>query len=165
MWDCKWRTRRHCRLDCRRIIPAATRFWARVDISGGRAACWPWTGSRDAKTYGKFVIQHGTSPALAHRYSWQLHNGPIPAGLIVRHTCDNPSCVNPSHLLTGTHEDNANDMIVRGRSGLSKLTVEKVRQIRRRLAQGERRMALAREFSVDRATIGSIARGSTWRTA
>ena len=164
MWNCKWATRKHCRLDCRKTIPVEVRFRARVDSSGGPDACWLWMASRDSKGYGKFGDRRIYSPALAHRFAWELANGPIPKGLLVRHTCDNPPCVNPKHLEVGTYEDNANDMVIRGRSGLAKLNVELVQTIRRRLSQGERRSTLAREFGVDRATIGRIDRQECWRS-
>ena len=163
MRDCKWAIRKHCRLDCRKTVPMATRFWARVDDSGGPDTCWLWTASRDLKGYGKFNTGYAMPPASAHRVAFVLCHGPIPDGFVVRHSCDNPSCVNPRHLSAGTYEDNANDMVVRGRSGLAKLTVATVREIRRRVGEGEKRSALAREFRVTHSTVGRIARGDCWR--
>ena len=53
-----------------------------------------------------------------HRVAWEAHNAePIPEGMIVRHTCDNPACINPEHLVLGTHKQNTADMIERGRAG------------------------------------------------
>jgi len=58
----------------------------------------------------------GGRQLLTHRAMYMLHYGPIPDGMVIRHTCDNPPCVNPEHLLMGTEEDNRNDMYLRGRT-------------------------------------------------
>lgn len=52
---------------------------------------------------------------LAHRWAWTQVNGPIPDGMVIRHTCDNPSCVNADHLVIGTQSQNMADMVERGR--------------------------------------------------
>ena len=77
------------------------------------AGCWEWQGATVAAGYG-CVRVHGKL-YLNHRVSYEYHHGPIPEGLIVRHTCDNPPCFNPDHLLVGTHADNARDKVERGR--------------------------------------------------
>jgi hypothetical protein len=51
----------------------------------------------------------------AHRMSYQIFNGPIPTGLLVMHKCDTPACINPEHLMTGNHVENAMDMVRKGR--------------------------------------------------
>ena len=56
-----------------------------------------------------------TSKFKAHRVSYEMANGPIPDGLIIRHKCDNPNCVNPKHLESGTQKDNMLDASFRGR--------------------------------------------------
>lgn len=71
--------------------------------------CWEYNGRRDPSGYG--IHAH----IRMHRVSFELHKGPIPDGLLVRHTCDNPPCINPEHLITGTRADNVADMIARGR--------------------------------------------------
>lgn len=76
--------------------------------------CWPWVGPKQPRGYG-FFANRGNQIA-AHRYSYIQEHGEIPDGLVVRHTCDNPNCVNPRHLEAGTHKDNYQDMISRGRS-------------------------------------------------
>ena len=93
------------------------RFWAKVDKTGD---CWLWTASvfRERYGYGKFQAgenRANTRVVYAHRYSWELVNGPVPDGLFVCHHCDNPPCVNPAHLFVGTHQDNVDDMMSKGR--------------------------------------------------
>jgi hypothetical protein len=73
--------------------------------------CLEWTGSTTSKGYGQFSLdgQHW----MTHRLSWLLHNGQPPAWVL--HTCDNPPCVNPEHLWSGTCADNHDDMRAKGR--------------------------------------------------
>lgn len=78
------------------------------------SGCWEWSGTRNSGGYGDIRVDCRTTKA--HRYSWEIHNGPIPAGMLVCHKCDNPPCVNPSHLFLGTARDNVNDMIKKGRA-------------------------------------------------
>lgn len=82
--------------------------------------CVEWTGGRDQLGYGRISIR-GTT-VRAHRLSWELKNGPIPAGMIVCHKCDNPPCINPDHLFIGTHRDNAADRFAKGRDWQSQRT-------------------------------------------
>lgn len=113
----------------------ATRFWKKVAINrdGG---CWGWDGAFDSKGYGQ--IWSGKRLLLAHRASWELHNGEIPTGLLVLHKCDNTACVRPDHLFLGTQMDNLTDcrnkgrmVVARGeRAAHTKLTAEQVLQIR-----------------------------------
>jgi hypothetical protein len=74
--------------------------------------CWESNITPSVK-YAK--IRHNGKNEFAHRYIWEVINGPIPNGLCIRHSCDNTRCVNPDHLLSGTHRDNMHDMSVRGR--------------------------------------------------
>lgn len=90
------------------------RFWAKVTRS---ASCWLWTASTTQAGYGQIQARRISSrPLLAHRVSWELRNGPIPAGQHVLHKCDTPSCVRPDHLFLGTQRDNNRDRDTKGRT-------------------------------------------------
>ena len=88
------------------------RFWRRVNKTD---TCWWWTGTVATHGYGTMSIN--SEPRLMHRFSYELHKGPVPEGLFVCHRCDNKRCVNPDHLFTGTHQDNMRDMVEKGRHG------------------------------------------------
>lgn len=89
----------------------AERFAQYVDKSGD---CWEWSGGRQSKGYGHFW--NGSKNVRAHRFAWeQANRRPIPEGLICLHTCDNPPCVNPDHLMVGTYWMNTMDMRMKDR--------------------------------------------------
>lgn len=81
------------------------RFWSKVQKTD---SCWLWKGAKNQFGYGFFRL--GSRNEVAHRVSYNWIKGEIPSGLLVLHTCDNPSCVNPDHLFIGTHSDNMRDM-------------------------------------------------------
>jgi hypothetical protein len=156
--------------------PKMLRFWARVDRSGGPDSCWPWVGGRDMVGYGNAkMMLYGQRYRYAHRISWVItKEAPIPAGLSVLHRCDNPPCVNPSHLWLGTQRDNVADRDRKGRgrcasqSDHAKLTPDVLTTIQALLAApraGERRRPharLSREFGLSRSTIRAIDRSASW---
>ena len=103
------------------------RFWKKVNKSSSNG-CWEWTACCNNMGYGKFAIHPGWR--LAHRVAFELHHKrPIINGLHLLHSCDNPKCVNPSHLSEGTNQDNINDKLAKGRQPC-KLTSEEVNEIR-----------------------------------
>lgn len=98
------------------------------------SGCIRFTGHLDGEGYGRIMVAR--VKYMAHRLSYSLNNGPIPDGYVVRHKCDNPSCINPEHLEVGTQADNIADKVSRGRqargsgAGRAILTEESVREIR-----------------------------------
>ena len=109
-----WHKRKRFAMHPQFTISEIQRFWSHVDISG---ECWTWTASRQWNGYGVFVLGRPSTPrkVSAHRFSWALHFGEIPVGLQVLHHCDNPPCVRPDHLFTGTNLDNRLDSVAKGR--------------------------------------------------
>lgn len=140
--------------------PDRSDFWSQVDRRGADE-CWPWTGRCHEFGYGLTG-----SNAKAHRISWALANGREPGPLEVCHSCDNPPCVNPSHLWLGTHADNMADMGRKQRAGNRALTPEQVQEARRLFKPWCRTNgagAIARRFGVPAASIHNAVSGRTYR--
>ena len=89
------------------------RFLARVSIPSDPSACQEWMGARDPHGYG--IARIGDTLVRAPRYAWTRVHGPIPAGKVICHTCDNPPCVNVDHLWIGTQGENVRDAMAKGR--------------------------------------------------
>ena len=86
------------------------RFWEKVEKTDG---CWIWIGAKNRRGYGVFVIDG--KQKLAHRIAYSLTRGPVSASVVLLHACDNRVCVNPSHLVPGTNQQNREDMFYKGR--------------------------------------------------
>lgn len=122
------------------------RFWDHVATSG---YCWEWKGAKAADGYGLFKL--GQRIHRAHRISFVTAYLYLPESMFVLHTCDNPGCVNPTHLYAGSIADNNRDTRDRGRFGCGphiKLTDRDVVEIRERYARGETSPRLAVEFNL-----------------
>jgi hypothetical protein len=147
------------------------RFWAKVDKT---ETCWNWTGAATPKGYGQ--IERAGRNVYAHRASYEMHVGSVPRGKQVCHRCDNPRCVRPNHLFTGTPADNTADMVAKGRArgGSSvgerhpshKLSWEQVTAIRAEYSAGRiSQRALAASYGVQQFTVARIIRGEGWKDA
>jgi len=129
--------------------------------------CWDWKG---CVVRGYAIL--GIRPYLkAHRASWIVHNGPIPKGVLVCHTCDNTKCTNPEHLWLGTYKENTQDKIKKGRSNtpngsqlkVAKLTEEQVEKIKFMLNDKIQGSEIARMFGVSPKVISRIKHNETWK--
>ena len=89
-------------------------FIEALSIPEPNSGCWLWLKSCNAKGYPQHYFER-SKPISAHRLSYTLYKGGIPTGLLVRHKCDTKCCVNPDHLVVGTHKQNTADMVGRRR--------------------------------------------------
>lgn len=140
---------------------ASARFWAKVNKTD---TCWHWTAGCNPKGYGKFWCNGAT--VSAHRYSYELENGPVPDGLDLLHSCDNKKCVRPSHLLPGTNAQNAADRKLRGRYAkgenhcnavLSNAEVEIVKML---IDLGMPMVVIAKTRNINYSTVANIKYGN-----
>lgn len=156
------------------------RFWSKVDRRGPDE-CWEWREGTYQFGYGHFWVDSESQGA--HRIAWILFNGEVPEGLFVLHGCDNPPCCNPFHLRVGDYQDNANDMVARGRSlsgdrhpihkynwtrrgsevTNSKLKESDIIEIRRMRAGGALLKEIAAKFNVSVSSIHLIVKGRNWK--
>jgi hypothetical protein len=142
-------------------LSAHEKFWHYVNKDAPNG-CWLWTGFKDKDGYGKMRV--GKLNVRAHRISYELVNGPIPEGQLILHNneCNNPSCVNPSHLRTGDHDENMQDRIDAGhyatgeRHHYAKLTDVEAEAVR--CAPGTYKQ-IARRFGISVSQVGNIKRG------
>lgn len=129
-------------------------------VPSNRTDCINWIGTIDEDSYGKFYLSLERKQTAAHRVAYILHTGEDIKGIVIRHTCDNPTCVNPLHLIKGTNLDNVNDAIKRGlrHTKLSKAEVEEILSLKGKLTGAK----IAIKFNVSRQTISHILTGQTW---
>lgn len=143
-------------------------FWRKVQIRGANE-CWPHS-KPSAGGYALVWSANGHVEG-AHRRAFHLANGYLP-DLLIMHTCDNPPCCNPAHLVAGSEQDNSDDMVSKRRHGRgehsenARLTAEQVNSIRGWVAENGRPYGyagkLAREYGIDRSNLWKILTRKTW---
>lgn len=155
--------------------PLMQRFLSKVEKQ--ESGCWLWTGAIGSAGYGHFAFNG--RPAKAHRVAYELFVGKIELlegadsrGTCVMHKCDNPKCVNPEHLMLGTHRDNMVDKIAKNRCSSrpllgekhqnSKLKTDDIYVIRSLNYVGAKMDQIADVFGVNRATVHRVLTGKTW---
>lgn len=153
------------------------RFWPKIMRPVDWDACWPWTGSRkrtgDKDGYGNFKLSSYRT-VRSHRLAFALYTGRSPGELCVCHRCDNPICCNPTHLFLGTHKDNSDDKIAKGRNRTgnqkgesnprARLTLDQVATIKTLIGNGLTNVAIGRQFGVSHYLVSKIRRGRAWGT-
>jgi hypothetical protein len=150
-------------------LTIAERLSRKAKWEGG---CLVWTGDKDSNGYGRLRYA-GKKGYPSHRLAYELANGPIPGGLVVRHQCDNRACINLNHLELGTQQQNVQDMFERKRAnratgehhGRSKLTQQQVDSIRQRYMPRHRvngAAAMAREVGIGISAMYDILAGRHW---
>lgn len=129
--------------------------------------CWPWRAGCDAYGYGVLTYKRRTYKAT--RLSYMIFNQLETFSEWALHDCDNPICINPTHLFAGDNDANIKDRQAKNRqavgmmNGLSKLTAETVLEIKRKLNFGQSQKSIAIEHGVSSMTISLINQGKTWK--
>lgn len=149
------------------------RLWSKIGKTP--SGCWNWTGTASKKghdLYGKIRLPKTRIVARTHQVAYHLVNGPIPADRLVRHTCDNPKCCNPTHLILGTQADNMRDAKERKRfpaptpqngdkNHNAKLTDAQVLEIDSHISSGLNNTEIADEYGVTHSLVSLIRRKKT----
>lgn len=160
-----------CKFGSKQGMTPRQRFWEKVNKVDDNE-CWEWTAYTNACGYGAMELSRKS--VLAHRVSWVIHRGPIPDKMCILHSCDNPACVNPSHLFMGTRSDNMLDMWEKGRQGdrnvsgssnpSAKLREGDIVNIREMYRSGKHTIeSIARLFPVSPSQIYNIVIYKQWR--
>lgn len=143
---------------CRRGLTSTELITANIAVDP-ITACWNWNAKLRPDGYAHLRIH--SKRVLAHRLSYETFIGPIPDGVLVLHKCDNPSCVCPDHLFLGSHQDNKNDSVRKGRHK-KLLTHDTVREIRRLSSEGMQGVDIATRFGISSGTVYDVLHRKRW---
>ena len=137
------------------------RFWPKIHKTN---QCWIWLALVDRDGYGKIEKSPPEKGTLrAHRVSWMIHHGLIPENLNVLHKCDNPGCVNPSHLFLGGAKENARDCMIKRRHPMIKLSVEEIYKVRCFCDAGLKDREISEKTGVERSQVNRIRNRKIWQ--
>jgi HNH endonuclease len=154
---------RYCSVQCR--------LFSKVDMTPGHGPqgdCWIYTGAKHKFGYGMINKSESKKSDIttAHDYAWEIEHGPVPEGMFVLHKCDNPPCCRIDHLFLGTHQDNMDDMMEKGRKPrgsavpAAKLTDDQVLSIR---SDKRPSVVIAAEYGISKSLVGYIRQGLRWK--
>lgn len=162
---------KYCSMSCRSKVSdrrgtPEERFWREVDKRGDDE-CWEWQGYRERERGGYGQIRINGKSIRTSRFSYELHNGSIPAGLFVCHSCDNPPCVNPNHLWLGTPKDNLADARAKGifdpqMAAAKKLNKTSAREIKELIMQGISGKSIAMGYGISQQLVCDIKKSRRW---
>ena len=141
-------------------------------VQKSNAECWPWVGG--IGSFNRGMMRAEGRQQHSYRISYRIFADVIEDGLVIRHKCDNPNCVNPQHLIKGTQQDNVDDIYARNRNnhkpsigsnnGRAKLNEKDVRNIKYELKYGAMNQSeIAREYEVSPKLISMINAGALWK--
>ena len=145
--------------------PMPIRFWEKAELTADATRCWNWRAARDKRGYGRFNVNG--KPRTASIVAFVIANNRLPVA-DVRHVCDNPACVNPAHLIEGTHQDNMDDRQARGRtargSSITRAVLNEAQVVQiKSMLSAVSNIDLSRRFGVDPSVISKIRHGKLWR--
>jgi hypothetical protein len=135
--------------------------------------CWEWQKTNNGQGYGTLTVNHKT--VFAGRLLYEITNDKIPLDMMLCHTCDNPSCINPDHRFIGTQLDNMQDCARKGRTNTpivsfpgelnpsAKIKTTDVAEIRKFLSYGITQLQIANNYGISQAQVSNIKRGAEWK--
>jgi HNH endonuclease len=154
----------------RKVRDVRERFFEKVDTGNTVNGCWLWLAGKNHQKYGRFYYDGWDQPA--HRVAYILANGPVDPKLLACHSCDQPSCVNPSHIFMGTQKQNMEDCKKKGRFAThigeanprARLTNAQVIQIRKLFDSGlYTRRALIKMYKIPASTLDNVIYRINWK--
>ena len=160
-----WKTRKFCDDSCKRGYHTDHQRVLDRLVVDPVTGCWMWTGTITTDGYGQFSME-GKHVRLS-RYMYEYHNGPIPEGFVVMHSCDTPACGNPEHLVSGTQYDNMQDKRRKGRCYRPRGTLQPMHKLLPADAEAIRKdtrsgVTIAKVYGISQSLVSAIRNGKRW---